>query len=517
MVESNAQKLIAEANLALGSQQYAAAEEIQRRLIEISEAQSADVTQIADEVEKLAGIHFQQKKFRLAASEYEHVLKSRESSLPPTDSRILRVLRWLGKSHFHEQEYDSAEGAFRRALAASEALPDAHQETGHFLYELGFLLYFVGRYREAEPYLLRALSLCESLYGGSHPDTAKVLERVALSYEQCPDLGKDPEPYFQKAAQALNSREEHKSEYLANLCRWAGCVADRNRFDEADQLYGEVLTLIEPYASHPQLHWILSDCVKYFQSRGKQSLVAHLIAKETQYDAYGELVRQTLEHAEQSLPGNDPELADALLSAGNHAIFQRKYSEAETLLRRALDVNIKAHGEESEAVAANLNRLCVVARELEKPNEAEMAIQRALQIAKKSLLNSHVYPRTIETLASLRETQGRIEEATSLYKEAIVHFERLYGYPSYETIESLYRQSGHFLRVGNFVDAEKAIRRAIETMDQIDGISDYEKSDYMATLANALEGLGRMDESEEAGKQSHELFERAQKEAEAAE
>ena len=42
-------------------------------------------------------------------------------------------------------------------------------------------------------------------------------------------------------------------------------------------------------------------------------------------------------------------------------MFHHKYAETEALLRRALDSNIKAHGEESEPVVANLNRLSIVA------------------------------------------------------------------------------------------------------------------------------------------------------------
>ena len=187
-----------------------------------------------------------------------------------------------------------------------------------FACELGFLSYFVGRYREAEPYLLRALELYERLHGETHPDTVWVLERIALNYEHCPDIGKDPEPYFRKAAQALKPNE-HKCEYVANLCRWADCVAERKRFEDADGLYGRLLTLIDDSPEwRSDWHWILSNCVEYFQSRGKGDLVAHL-TKESEYDAYGDLVRQRLEHAERTLPDNDPELAEALFNAGNNA------------------------------------------------------------------------------------------------------------------------------------------------------------------------------------------------------
>lgn len=515
MTELDIQKLTTEASQALDKQQYAVAEQLQHKVVELLDAQSAHASEIADEIEKLAWIHLQQGKFGLAATEYERVLKSRELALPTHDERVLRVLYSIGKSHFHEMKYDLAESAFRRALSACDAQIDSTRQSAQFVSELGFLLYFVGRYREAEGYLLRALALYEELLGGNDPATVWVIERLALNYERCPEIGKDPEPYYRRAAQAL-SPDEHKGEYVANLCRWAECVAESKRFEEADKLYDRLLSLIDESAEwHTDWHWILSNCVEYFQSRGNGGLVAHLTAKEAQYDAYGEMTRQKLEHAERTLPNHDPELAEALFNAGNHALFQQNYSEAETLLKRALNSNIMAHGEESEAVVANLNRLCVVARELNKPDEAENMIQRALTIAKNSFPNSHVYPRSIETLALLREQSGKMEEATNLYGEAVAIFERQYGYPSYETLECLYRQSGHLLRAGRFADAETAIRRVIGAMDEGNDVSDFEKSDYAATLASALEGLGRKNEADEAGKRAEDLLERARKNAEA--
>jgi tetratricopeptide (TPR) repeat protein len=515
MTESDLQKLITEASQALDRQRYATAEELQSRVIQLLEAQSVDATRVENECEKLAGIHYQQGKFGLAANEYDRVQKSREALLPVTDERNLRVLYWLGKAHFSDMKYDLAEAAFRRALAACETRPESPLNIARFVCELGFLLYFVGRYREAEPYLLRALEFYEKLHGETHPVTVWVLGRIALNYEHCPDIGKDPEPYFRRAAQALKP-DEHKGEYVANLCRWAECVADRKRFEDADELYGTLLALIDDSPEwRSDWHWILSNSVEYFQSRGKGDLVAHLMAKENEHDAYGEWVRQKLEHAERTLPDNDPELAAALFNAGNNAIFHQKYAEAEPLLRRALDSNIKAHGEESEAVVANLNRLSIVARELKEYDEAENTIQRALEIAKKQFPRSHVYPRTIETIALLREKQGRIEEATALYSEAVKLFEGQAGYPAYDTIECLYRQSAQLIRTGRFAEAGNAIRRVTQVMDEIDGVSDFEKSDYMATLALALDGLGRKEESDEARKRAEELLERARKAAEA--
>ena len=62
MTESDIQKLLAEASQALHNQQYAAAEDLQRRAIQLLETQS-EASRVAGELEKLAGIHFQQGKW----------------------------------------------------------------------------------------------------------------------------------------------------------------------------------------------------------------------------------------------------------------------------------------------------------------------------------------------------------------------------------------------------------------------------------------------------------------------
>ncbi|HEV2988727.1 MAG TPA: hypothetical protein VG759_09815 [Candidatus Angelobacter sp.] len=62
MTESDIQKLLAEASQVLDNQQYAAAEDLQRRAIQLLETQS-EASRVADELEKLAGIHFQQGKW----------------------------------------------------------------------------------------------------------------------------------------------------------------------------------------------------------------------------------------------------------------------------------------------------------------------------------------------------------------------------------------------------------------------------------------------------------------------
>ncbi|HVN18722.1 MAG TPA: hypothetical protein VMU05_08115, partial [Dongiaceae bacterium] len=95
--------------------------------------------------------------------------------------------------------------------------------------------------------------------------------------------------------------------------------------------------------------------------------------------------------------------------------------------------------------------------------------------------------------------------------EAVAEYERTCGFPSYEVSEALYHQSGCLLRMGKLIPAEAAIRRAVSVMNRVEHLSDYEKSDYLGTLASILEATGRNSESEGMKSRADELYQSAEK------
>jgi tetratricopeptide (TPR) repeat protein len=183
-------------------------------------------------------------------------------------------------------------------------------------------------------------------------------------------------------------------------------------------------------------------------------------------------------------------------------------------LVRALAASVRIHGEKSSQTLFALNRVCIIKRVLGKFHEAESAIRQAVDGAKECFFNDGSYPWTLVNLALLREAEEKKDEAVKIYAEAVSEYERIFGFPSYETAEALYRQSGCLLRTGNVAPAETAIRRAISVMDKIEELSGYEKSDYLTTLASILEAAGRNSEAEEMRNRGQQLFEQSKKENE---
>jgi tetratricopeptide (TPR) repeat protein len=500
----------------LEANQYAKAEALQRQACELLRGQPTDESVLAAEIEKLADIHCIQQKFDQCACEYAEVVSMREKFLPANDFNILRPLYRLAKSHFEGQKYELAEAEIRKALALTESRNDSPESVAFCLYELGWLLYFVGKYQDAEPYLLKAVSVCEAVQGSSHSQTVQVLGAIALLYKNCADLGKSPEPYFRRAIEASKSNADLYGCYLANLGRLASFLDESERFDDADDSYLELLSVIRgtPDQVDSDKRWIISDCVEYFTKRGRADLIDDLAAPAANRNVYAEMVQERLGHAEKTLSEDDPEFAEALLAAANNATFEGKYEEAESLLERALAASEKIHGEKSSQVLFALSRVCIVKRLLGKFAEAESAIQRAVSGTREYFSDQVLHPWTLENVALLREAEGKVDDAERSYEEAIAEYERVCGFPSYETAEALYHQSGCLLRMGKVAPAEAAIRRAISGMDQIEELSGYEKSDYLATLASILEASGRNSEAAEMRNRADQLFEQAKKQAE---
>jgi tetratricopeptide (TPR) repeat protein len=506
------ENLFVKASEALEAKQFAAAEVLQRHGCKLLRENGAEKARLAAELEKLADIHCIQKKFEECAGEYSEVVQLRESFLPPNDFMILRPLYRMAKSNFEGQKYDRAEAEMRKALSLAESRTDSTESLAFCLYELGFLLYYIGKYEESESYLLRALPICEAVRGISHRETVKVLGALGLLYRLCPEFGKDPEPYFRRAIEASKLNLELRQFYLWNLYRLASFFEESKRLDDAKELFLQLLSDIreKPEGSESENWGIVSGCVKYFTKRGEADLVADLVSSKTaNRNAYGETVRERLEHAERTLSPDDPELADALLAAANNATFDGKYQEAESLLGRAVEACLRIHGENSSQALFALTRVCINKRLLGKFGEAELAIQRAVNGAREHFHDQGFYPWTLESLALLREAQAKADDASRIFAEAVTEYERICGFPSYETAEALYHQSACLLRLGLLDSAEVSIRRAIGVMDLIEGLSPYEKSDYLSTLASILEAAGRNAEATETQKHADQLFNQA--------
>jgi tetratricopeptide (TPR) repeat protein len=111
------------------------------------------------------------------------------------------------------------------------------------------------------------------------------------------------------------------------------------------------------------------------------------------------------------------------------------------MYQRALQGYEKAWGPEHTETLATVNNLGVLYKNLGRLDEAEKMLQRALDGYARaiSLENLMTYVPALNNMcafASLRESQGRVEDARDWYSQALVGYEKTFG-PDYDRCESL--------------------------------------------------------------------------------
>ena len=115
----------------------------------------------------------------------------------------------------------------------------------------------------------------------------------------------------------------------------------------------------------------------------------------------------------------DPRLAASLLGLGELYLHQRRYAEAESLLKRGLAIREKALGPEHPDVAGSLNNLAALYDDQGKYAEAEPLVKRVLAIYEKALGPEHPdMAASLENYAALLRETGRSDEAAKMEARA---------------------------------------------------------------------------------------------------
>jgi tetratricopeptide (TPR) repeat protein len=145
------------------------------------------------------------------------------------------------------------------------------------------------------------------------------------------------------------------------------------------------------------------------------------------YEEADVLWKNALSTAEK-LGANDLKVAQTINQMTHLFVHEKKYDQAVPLLKRALDIRIKALGENNMLTAENLGNLALIDHKLGDDVEAEKLYQRALEIKEKKLGDrSPSVAITKSNLANLYAEMKNCSEAKALYMDALSIDEKAYG------------------------------------------------------------------------------------------
>ncbi|HTS81321.1 MAG TPA: serine/threonine-protein kinase [Myxococcaceae bacterium] len=160
--------------------QKEAIDELQRAVEQAHSAFDADDTRIASMLVSLGVALRNSGQLAEARTQLQAALDIVERKLGPMHPLVANTLYQLSSVHRRLGNVDLAWDTALRALAAREAVfGPSSTPVGRSLNGLGIMLQEQARYRDAEPYLRRALNIFESTMGPDHPDTAAVMNNLA--------------------------------------------------------------------------------------------------------------------------------------------------------------------------------------------------------------------------------------------------------------------------------------------------------------------------------------------------
>jgi tetratricopeptide (TPR) repeat protein len=175
------------------------------------------------------------------------------------------------------------------------------------------------------------------------------------------------------------------------------------------------------------------------------------------------VLRRAVAVKEKVLGPDSPDFARALLDLGALYRLKDEHAKAEPPIRRAVAILESALGPEHPEVAGNLTNLGGRLRDQGKFSEAEPILRRALAIRLKILPPDHPdIVRSTLGLANLYADQKQYADADPLFQKAVATLERLKsygtGYPNLPDTLRLY--AGVLRNSGRSDEAQKLEARA---------------------------------------------------------
>ncbi len=190
-------------------------------------------------------------------------------------------------------------------------------------------------------------------------------------------------------------------------------------------------------------------------------------------------------------------------------LYERgRYSEAEALYLRALQIRERQLGPEHPYTATNLNNLALLYSEQGKYEEAESLYLRALQIRERQLAPEHPdIAQSLNNLANLYKNRGKYREAEPLYQQALRIWERQLIPEQPHMVHPLNNLANLYLRQGKYAEAEPLYLRALRIWERQFGPEHPRVASLLGNLAILYYEQGKYAEAEPLYQQALRLWE----------
>jgi tetratricopeptide (TPR) repeat protein len=387
-----------------------------------------------------------QERYRDAQLVFQSALEAEPKVARPATGWRASILGQLGMAHRELARYPEAE----RLLLEATKLEEADGSTrvaflGERLIELASVYRRQNRYADAESTLLRALALEQPKL-----DRASALNSLGVIYTSIDQ--------YEKAEGVLNEALAIRSKELA-----------ANNFFMAETI-GNLATIDTWRGNHAAAEAKLRHALevidalslsRFTSSALYSALLAHTLMSEGKLDEADTLIRRALELYRQRLGPDHPRFGGALKTLASIEVQRGQDREAEDHFRQALAIDAKAIGQESPAAAGDLMNLVPILKRAGKFGDAKVAIDRALAINTAQFgPDSPLTAGAMLASANMAYEAGQYADARQLMNRILPIQERSFGPEHYALAGSLIFMARLDLAQGKLEDAARRMDRA---------------------------------------------------------
>jgi len=203
-------------------------------------------------------------------------------------------------------------------------------------------------------------------------------------------------------------------------------------------------------------------------------------------------VAEALGVAEKKIPesfSGNPEAEAAVKDAIGFTLARLgRYEQAEPLLRSALEIRTRAHGEEHAEVAESLNHLAALLNEKADYAGAEPLYRRSLVIRRKLLGPENLDVATsVDDLGVMLSAKGDYPASEAALREALDLRRKLLGAAHPDLATSLNNVAAVLIYTGRSDQAEPLLREAVAMLQSVRGDDHPDLADFVNNLANVVQ------------------------------
>ena len=352
--------------------------------------------------------------FERADRTFARVLQLESSAGLNDTAQHGRTLYEVANTRRSEGQYADAESYYKQALQLQRHLfPGPNSDTSATLTHLGTLYYDTLRWKEAVPLQREALDMAIAADGRESEQTADCMNNLALTLQsvgQFPEAERMFREMIQIQARVMPPMHP---DVLGDKFNLALLLNATGHYSAAESLMRELLPQRRAVlgSDHPSVGYTLTALGSVLTSLGK-------------FDEAEQLLNDAGVILRNKLTPTHFRIGNVQRESGRLALARGDYVRAEELFKDAADTFSKALGDSSISVYRIHSLMAGTLLDMGRPLEAQPLIEGAYQrmFGDGQDPGNVSFDLTLEQLGRLRISQGRLDDATSLFQRALTRY-----------------------------------------------------------------------------------------------